>query len=131
MIGQPLYPARYVYFIQAGNDRGPIKIGSSDNPDERLRTLQTAHYELLVLVGTMVCYTTEDEQRIHRRLASSRLRGEWFSPTPSVLKMMMQCSDYTPRRRLFVDRDLADLRRTLRINAQGRKRKKLDVKTYR
>jgi len=75
-----------VYFIQAGV-AGPIKIGLAVDPRERMANLQTGHYERLVLLGVLPGDATS-EQEIHRRVASSRLHGEWFRPSDEVLSIV-------------------------------------------
>lgn len=66
----------HLYVIAAAD--GTVKIGSSGNPEERLRTLQTAHAgELRILkvfpgVGDL-------EKEVHFRLARYAVRGEWFA----------------------------------------------------
>lgn len=75
---------RHLYFIQ--NESGMVKIGRSDAPEGRLRQLQTAAAEKLLL--RIVC---EDyghiEPDLHRSLHRYRLRGEWFAAAaiPSLL----------------------------------------------
>lgn len=72
----------WVYFISAKS--GPIKIGKSDDPESRIRSLQTGHYEPLLLIG---CVRGGEplEREFHRIFAAHRLNGEWFSPTSDVL----------------------------------------------
>lgn len=72
-----------VYFIQAGKD-GPIKIGTANGVRRRMANLQSAHYEILELLG-IVIGDRDVEREFHERLADSRLRGEWFRPTATVL----------------------------------------------
>jgi hypothetical protein len=69
-------PDSWVYAI------GPVgssvvKIGLAGNVTSRLRTLQTAHYQLLA-VRWKGPGDHDLEQEIHARLAPFRLRGEWF-----------------------------------------------------
>lgn len=75
----------YVYFIQPkkkGNQ--PVKIGYSNNPDDRLRALQTANWEKLK-VSLLMPFETEalarEAERTFHYLARKkhkRLSGEWF-----------------------------------------------------
>lgn len=56
---------------------GPIKIGISDSPSERLSQLQTASpYKLQILE----CYDQKSqlEKKIHKHLARYQMHGEWF-----------------------------------------------------
>lgn len=65
-----------VYFIQAG-ETGPVKIGIADDVAERLRALQTAHWELLH-VRHVFDGGAAKERAFHERYKAHRLRGEWF-----------------------------------------------------
>jgi hypothetical protein len=70
----------YIYLIRQGL-RGPIKIGKSDIPRARLTDLQIAHSDDLCVFRAPPAF----ERALHAELAESRIRGEWFSPTPDVL----------------------------------------------
>lgn len=73
----------FVYFIQAGTD-GPIKIGVAVDPVGRLAELQNANAAKLVLLAA--CPGRRDEEsRLHAACRHSRIRGEWYLPTPRVL----------------------------------------------
>lgn len=67
----------YVYFI-ATSGGGKYKIGYSKNPWARLKDLQVASSEQLLLVAT-VKTTDVSEKGIHAELDEYRLSGEWFS----------------------------------------------------
>lgn len=73
--------ATAVYFIRSPQG---IKIGMSNNPEGRLRVLQTGHTEPLELLAF-----TEGgkdlEREYHTRFAAHRLAGEWFAPHPDIL----------------------------------------------
>lgn len=77
----------FVYFISAGS--GPIKIGLSDNPEQRLLDLQTSHYKQLHLLFRVECATRIEayqlESAFHRWYADVRLMNEWFDVTPSQI----------------------------------------------
>jgi hypothetical protein len=62
------------YFILATITKC-VKIGRSKDPEERLKTLQTASPEILRLVGTM---DGDFEAELHEKFAAYRVRGEWF-----------------------------------------------------
>lgn len=70
----------YVYFIGVAN--GPIKIGVSGNPPARLRKLQTAHYQTLILHFTIECQSREHalelEAAFHHWYGPRRINNEWF-----------------------------------------------------
>jgi hypothetical protein len=73
-----------IYFIQAG-ENGPIKIGRSNNPEDRLSQLQTANYNDLVLLWK---YDEEEdyaESDLHDYYKEEKIRGEWFRPTENIL----------------------------------------------
>jgi len=72
----------FVYFIQT--ESGPIKIGHSKNPEERMRAMQTAHHEELTMLFQLSGGAWMEEQ-MHRRFYRSHLRGEWFKPTPMLV----------------------------------------------
>jgi hypothetical protein len=66
----------YVYWV-GPQDRGPVKIGWARNPHKRVSELQTGHPEELVVLA-LIPGSRSNERNIHRELASSRIRGEWF-----------------------------------------------------
>lgn len=81
----------YVYIIQSGPRKGsPIKIGVADNPESRMRELQTGNPETLVLIASieqpnrMAAYDLESW--LHRRFSSARISGEWFDSDRCGLK---------------------------------------------
>lgn len=72
---EPLEHPGYVYL--AGGDEGPLKIGYSKDPNERVESFQTAnHQELRVLARREG--SQADEREIHQRLIEHRVKGEWF-----------------------------------------------------
>ncbi len=71
-----------VYFIQSGVD-GPIKIGVSADPVARMAQMQTGMPHTLRLLA-FYPGTRDDEQNLHKRLATFRIRGEWFHPSEEV-----------------------------------------------
>lgn len=77
-----------IYAIQAGLN-GPIKLGYARKPRKRLAELQVAHFERLNLLA---CEETDGdaqiEQYIHELNAKERIRGEWFKPSPEVLRLV-------------------------------------------
>ena len=61
-----------------------VKIGRSQNPAQRISSLQTANpmrLETLLIVPEYVV----TEQEAHRRWSSQREKGEWFSRTPELV----------------------------------------------
>lgn len=76
----------FIYFAQVQS--GPIKIGYTEKSiQQRLSCLRTGHYEELKLLGSVVG-TFDDEQRLHRLVGSSKIRGEWFYPSTEVLALV-------------------------------------------
>jgi hypothetical protein len=72
--------------ILSGGQRGPIKIGISKDPEQRVIDLQTGSPYPLVLFGffQVGSYATARmlEFTVHAALASGRLLGEWFAVSP-------------------------------------------------
>jgi hypothetical protein len=75
-----------VYFVQEGA-AGPIKIGYAIDPEGRYRSLQTAHASelrlLLAIPGDIML-----ETYLHKRFASTRIRGEWFAPSADLYMLI-------------------------------------------
>lgn len=67
----------YMYLIQKGY--GSIKIGVSDDPEERLRVLQTGNHGALHLIAKFPFTTRTEamamEKDFHRRFSDFRLKG--------------------------------------------------------
>ncbi len=78
----------FVYFIQAGDENGPIKIGFSIDPYRRMEELQTMHAEQLFLLGVVECADETAECALHRRFARICIRGEWHRPTAELLQVV-------------------------------------------
>ena len=76
----------FVYFIEAvGVDR--IKIGYSDNPEQRIKQLLTGSAVSLEMRATMPgSQTTEKE--LHQRFAHLRIENEWFNFTDEIRQYM-------------------------------------------
>lgn len=74
-------PAKPTFVYVMRNSRnGYHKIGFSTEPRFREKTLQSQEPEVSLLFAFPG--TVEDEERLHDRFASKRLRGEWFNLTP-------------------------------------------------
>lgn len=78
----PKYDDDFIYFIQ---ERGCdlIKIGFSNNPRKRLKALQVANPHKLLLLYAFPS-TRDFETKIHNKLRSQRVRGEWYFSHPDV-----------------------------------------------
>lgn len=76
-----------IYFIQAGDANGPIKIGIAKHPEGRRRELQVGSHVPLTIVR-LIDGNREDERALHRLFESLWLRGEWFGFDPRMLTVM-------------------------------------------
>lgn len=81
----------WLYAFQAGNN-GPIKIGVSRDPKQRLATLQAMHYETLRPLASERVVPIE-EKWLHQAYVHARIRGEWFRPTPDLLTYLAALGD--------------------------------------
>lgn len=69
----------YVYLIRKRHTR-VFKIGISNNPEQRLSTLQGANAEALSLIQTWaVPQAIKIERILHRMFDAGRMQGEWFT----------------------------------------------------
>lgn len=66
-----------VYLIRAGL-AGDVKIGSTANPLNRLRGLQTSHPQKLRLIR-LLDGGRKEEAGLHEKFAKHRKEGEWFA----------------------------------------------------
>lgn len=73
----------FVYFVQ-GECGGAIKIGFSQNPDSRLKQLQTGYPDTLKIL-CLVPGNEKTEKKIQNKFVDTRLNGEWFKPTTELL----------------------------------------------
>lgn len=71
-----------VYFI--GGETGPIKIGSSVSPLERLATFQIGS-PVILKIHALAKGGLKAEREYQARFAAHRLHGEWHSPHPDIL----------------------------------------------
>jgi len=81
----------WVYIIQeTGSKTGYVKIGKSDDVDERHRTLQTANPRKLILIGKIKgkssAHALAIEKDIHDQLKTHNIRGEWFKNCEALRK---------------------------------------------
>lgn len=79
----------FVYIIcvvRGGKEVAPCKIGISDRPADRLRGLQTSHFEELKLYREYRLpsreIASEVESCFHYSQSGACLRGEWFNLVP-------------------------------------------------
>lgn len=83
-----------IYFIQ-DRERNHIKIGftAGDNAEVRRQALQTGNSSRLVVLFTMDG-TKQDETNLHNQFSESRECGEWFRPTPELLRFIIREADF-------------------------------------
>ena len=82
---EPAAGAPQVYFI--GGASGPIKIGFSMNPAERLADIARHHPGRLKLLA-VIAGDQAAEAHLHARFEASRVRGEWFRRTPDLVALI-------------------------------------------
>lgn len=82
-----------IYFIQdAGTYRIKIGYTGKDDPQVRLKELQTGSATLLYLLGTRAG-TLQTEKELHEQFAKhSVAQGEWFNPAPELLQYIIGCA---------------------------------------
>lgn len=73
-----------VYFIRAGADGPFVKIGHAEDPQARMRCLDTASPFPLVLMR-VIDGGEEVERWLHRHFSALRVKGEWFRFTAAML----------------------------------------------
>jgi hypothetical protein len=73
------------YFITENEEEGPspIKIGFSNDPAKRIKTLQTGNPRKLSVMGWISGLDQTLERELHKKYWDMRLNGEWFSIDPS------------------------------------------------
>jgi hypothetical protein len=76
----------YVYFI--GGESGPVKIGFSIAPRERLASMQMGSPVKLAILA-LVEGTVTDEKSYHARFAEHRSHGEWFNRHPELEELIL------------------------------------------
>ena len=86
-----------VYVIQAG-ENGPIKVGRSKRPKQRLGQLQTGNHNQLTMMA-LAEFDTEREQelaegQLQDKLWQQHIRGEWFNSTAMNQCLLLQNWDY-------------------------------------
>jgi hypothetical protein len=81
----------WIYFVQAGPG-GPIKVGWTLDIEQRLGSLRVDNPEELTLLAT-AHGGLDVEQRLHQIFESTRIRGEWFRPSPKLMELIDRLSD--------------------------------------
>lgn len=87
---QGLDDSGYVYFFRLSH-AGPVKIGFSYDPDERLKKLGQGapKAQPIRMLGVMLGGRPH-EKSLHGRFATLRLGGEWFRPAPELMDFIAQ-----------------------------------------
>lgn len=89
----------FVYVIQSGKGKHmPVKIGMSENPEKRIKQLQTGNPNLLRIIALIKCrdrkHASLVEKTFHSLMIDKNLLNEWFSPKKGViLKSILKMSD--------------------------------------
>lgn len=71
-----------IYFIENLNN-GLVKIGHTNRPRQRFKSLKYAEKSDLLILGVMDGDVVI-EREMHAKFRSSRIRGEWFEKTPEL-----------------------------------------------
>jgi hypothetical protein len=81
---------RYItYFVQAGTEEGPIKIGTtSRDVVSRIEQLQCGNAEVIWLLGCIDGKGSDYEATLHEKFKDFRKNGEWFEPAPELLSFI-------------------------------------------
>lgn len=103
-------PTTYLYLIRRGSTND-IKIGISKCPPKRLRQLQTASSDKLILLA----YFYVDrymEKRLHKMFFLDKKRGEWYNLSPSKLEAivdyLLQHSNYSDSKSVSLSSTLSE-----------------------
>ena len=79
-----------IYFAQAGDCDGPIKIGYSRNKrtvNSRIDSLNTSSPVTVFILGVMEG-SVNVERSLHVRFSEFRIKGEWFEPSSPLYKFI-------------------------------------------
>jgi hypothetical protein len=74
---------RKVYFIRQAGVVGPVKIGASSNPPQRLEGLQVWS-PVRLEIAAAIAGNYALEARFHNVFLASHSHGEWFHPSPEL-----------------------------------------------
>lgn len=81
-----------VYIMRAGD---AVKIGISDNPEDRLKQIQTSNHEKVELLASFVTANPElVEKTLHCRLEEAKVRGEWFRIGERTIDFIIQAANF-------------------------------------
>lgn len=79
----------FVYFIRRADGEGPVKIGCSQEPQNRLLAL-TAWSPYVLAIVASIPGDEALERRFHARFSAQHSHREWFSPSPELTLVMAQ-----------------------------------------
>lgn len=83
---------QFIYIVQC-NELNKVKIGRTNNPETRIKSLQTGSPAELHLVATIECDPMR-ETILHRAFESVHSHGEWFNTSPEeVLDLAKKLTD--------------------------------------
>jgi hypothetical protein len=76
-----------IYFAQA-TDGGPIKIGTSDHPEKRVKDIGARINKDMRIIG-LTKGQIEEERKLHERFSNSRVGdSEWFMPDVELVEFI-------------------------------------------
>lgn len=106
----------YVYLI---GYKDKLKIGKSNNPEKRLKTLQTATPEQLSIKGLIACDTEKEafelEKLLHNDYKSCKINNEWFDSSAIDIGYLLDCY----KQRVYIYIPQAEITRALKELSQG------------
>ena len=105
---------RKVYAM--GGETGPIKLGKSNDPDRRLRDMQTMSPMPLELIHQADETESINEKDLHRIFAGSRLHGEWFEIDRETVKIVFSGNDRIGRIMKMTHKKLGRLMRAYGVD---------------
>lgn len=76
----------FVYFIL--DSWGCIKIGTSENPWQRLEQIRTSHSQEVALVAVIPNAGRAKERELHQRFRKAQLNREWFIPQGPLVALI-------------------------------------------
>ena len=85
-----------VYFAHTCDDEWLIKIGSSQNPFQRVRTLRAPSGARCELMAVIPSVGSIFEQWLHWYFVGLRVEGEWFTPWPPLLELIDRVNSVFP-----------------------------------
>ena len=80
---------RYLYLV-LDNAHNVAKLGVSNNPERRLKDIQTGYpYQLTLAIAILCKNPFKVESALHKKFADCKLKGEWFTYS-SLTKLTLQ-----------------------------------------